>query len=238
MVAETCRVSVAALSKPFPSKSTTDLRVIRIDLLALLSLVYQSTTKLSLALSPSELAYKASISPLNELAQHVNALTSCASLFGSETHGQTLTSEVVGLVTDVLVSVSALVNTFLSIARSGPSCVPEGEYLTRAGTVHSLIDKARGANGLSTDNLQAVRKIWAQDRKTLDDAYAELSDMMENEDDIDESFSDDEDLAELGLDPSKKLNSDEIERTKKVWISGVLAQNLTDFLARFNLLSD
>lgn len=214
-MAETCKISVATLSKPFSPKSTADLRDIRTDLLSLLSLVYQSTTKLSLSLNPSEPAYKASISPLNELAQHINALTSCTSLFGSETHGQTLTSEVVNLVSDVLLSVSALVNTFLSIARNGPSSAAQGEYLTRTGTVHSLIDRARGPNGLSADNLQAVRKVWVQDRKTLDDAYVELSDMMEN-DDIDDSFPEDEDLAGLGLGPSEKLTPEEVERAKKV----------------------
>lgn len=163
---------------------------------------------------------------LKELAQHTHALTSCASRFDSTTHGQTLRSEVIHLVTDVLQSLNALAKTFLAISRGGPSSVPRGEYLTRTGTVHSLIDKARGPNGLSADNLQAVRKRWAEDRRTLDDAYSELSEIIEDTGaDPDDDFLDDG-FDELGLGPSKKLTPAEVERVKKALIILFLAYEL------------
>lgn len=154
---------------------------------------------------------------LKELAQHVNAITSCASRFDTIAHGQTLRSEVVNLVTDVLQSLNALVNTFLAIARGGVNSVPKGDYLTRTGTVHSLIDKARGPDGLSANNMQSVRKKWAEDRRTLDDACAELSEIIEDTGaDADDDFPDEgDDWDELGLESSKKLTPEEVERVKK-----------------------
>jgi hypothetical protein len=168
---------------------------------------------LSIALNPSDVIYQASISPLKDLVQHLNALSSCSSLINDVTHGKTLRAEAIDLVTDVLLSLNALVNTFLSIATDS---APNDDYLIRTGTIHNLIDNARSSSGLSPDNLQAVKKKWNSDRKTLEDAYEELSQMSESVEADD--FLEDDEWDELGLN-TKKLSPEEVERVKKVIVS-------------------
>jgi cyclin-D1-binding protein 1 len=221
LVAETCKASVLALSSsPISpsSESSPDLRDLYRDLLSLLSLIYQSTTKLSIALNPADTIYSASVSPLGELVKHTNALTSCTTLFNNA-HGKTLRTEVVDLVSNVLKSLDTLVDTFLSIARDGAQSVPKDEHLVRTGAIHSLIDKARGPNGLSANNLQAVRKKWTDDKATLDDAYGELSEMTTQAVDENDGLPDNDGWDDFALEPTKKLTTDEIQRAKKVNLS-------------------
>jgi cyclin-D1-binding protein 1 len=143
----------------------------------------------------------------------------CAQFFNINVHGATLTKEVTSTVQDVIEAIRALVQTFLALQThvgSGTNKTGE-EYLVRTGTVHDLIDRAKGAKGISKDNLGAVRKKWSEDRGTLEDAFREVGEMAEEEEGEDEDGEDDEDGWDgLGLGKGKKMDQKELERTKQV----------------------
>jgi len=92
--------------------------------------------------------------------------------------------------------------------------------LVRAGEVHEIVEKAR--SGLSSNNMEAVRKRLKADRLILDDTVGELAELVENEGDNadadeneDEEFDDGE-WDELGLGSSKKMSPAELDRTKRI----------------------
>ena len=89
-------------------------------------------------------------------------------------------------------------------------------YLT--GSLHELIDHSRGSDGLSKNNLQAVRKKWLQDRSVLEDGCRELSELLSSDGTDDDPFNEDSgDEDDLVLD-SAPLTVEEAERVKKVCV--------------------
>jgi len=219
-VTELCQASSNALENISGSPSTTepDLTKIHTDFLSLLSLIYHIVTKLALALNPAEPAFSAAIPPLEDLVKHLNAVTSCASLF-TATFGSTLRTEVVGLTLDVLQAAKGFADHCVLIAGGEtPPSKLKATHLYLTGSLHELIDRSRGTDGLSEDNLQAVRKKWSQDRSVLEDGYRELSELLTSDgagiDPLDEDL-DDEDGFILDSAP---LTTEEVERVKKVCI--------------------
>lgn len=146
----------------------------------------------------------------------------CAQFFNNNVHGATLTKEVTSTVQDVIEAIRTLIQTFLALqmhAGSGTGKAGE-EYVVRTGTVHDLIDKAKGAKGISKNNLGAVRKKWSEHRGTLEDAFREVGEMAEEDEDDDEDGEDDEDGWDgLGLGKGRKMDQKELERTKQVNIA-------------------
>ena len=188
----TCSAALQSLAAVHCARpSPPPLPVLQNDLSSLLSLLRLTTVKSALAFNDS-----AALTPINDLSAHIDALVHCALLFSPDVHGATLTKEVVSTITVVVEAVAALVHSFLA----------GGEvYLVRIGEVHDLIDKAMD---VSKDNLAAVRKRWAEDRATLDDAFRELGEMLEGGD------GDQDGWDELGL--GSKMDENELERAKQV----------------------
>ncbi|KAH7930771.1 hypothetical protein BV22DRAFT_1077993 [Leucogyrophana mollusca] len=228
LASETCTTALSALiSRNQVEKAdpqSTDLPVILKDLDSLLSLIYASTNKLSLALKPSSPTYSASLSVLQDITKHTSGLIHCTDLLNPEIHGATLRAEITYSIENIIRSIRALVQTFLNFATRGPPRTSSGaageEYLVRTGTVHDLIDKARAAKGIPKDNVSAVSQKWKQDRASLDDGIREVGDMIEDAINGrgDDGIADEEDgWDELGLgDSGLKLDKDEVERTKNV----------------------
>lgn len=102
-------------------------------------------------------------------------------------------------------------------AASPSKLKPAHLYLT--GSLHGLIDHSRGSDGLSKDNLQAVRKKWLQDRSVLEDGYRELSELLASDGDDHDSFDEDLDDQDGLLLESVPLTTEETERVKKVCTS-------------------
>ena len=222
-VLENISGSPSSASEPDPAK-------IHADLLSLLSLVYHIATKLALALNPTEPAFPAAFSPLDDLVKHINAITSCTSLF-TTTFGSTLRTEVMDLTLDVLQATRGFLDHCVLITDGvTPPSKLKAAHLYLTGSLHELIDHSRGSDGLSKDNLQAVRKKWSQDRSTLEDGYRELSELLTSDgtDDgsFNEGFGDEDDL----VFDSAPLTAEEAERTKKV---SILVSH-----SRFSELSD
>ncbi|KAG1753499.1 hypothetical protein EDB19DRAFT_1845125 [Suillus lakei] len=228
---ETCTAALSALaSRNQRDKSepqTADLAVILKDLDSLLALIYNSSTKLALALKPSSPTYSASLPVIVDLTKYTSGITHCIHLFSPDLHGTTLIKEVQHEVTAILEALRAVVQTFLNLAARGPSIPRSGsageEYLVRTGTIHDLITQARGPNGIPKDNLSAIRRRWKQDRGALEDSLREVSEMIDgaegsesddvDADDIDDGW--DELTGSLG-DIEAKMGKDELARAKNV----------------------
>lgn len=213
-----CHVLENISSSP-SSASEPDLAKIHTDFLSLLSMVYHAATKLALALNPTEPTFSAAISPLDDLVKHTNAVTSCASLF-TTTFGSTLRTEVIGLALDVLQATKGFVDNCVLITGGTappPKLKPTHLYLT--GSLHELIDHSRGPDGLSKDNLQAVRKKWSQDRSVLEDGYRELSELLISDGVDSYPFNEDSDDQDGLILESVPLTAKETQRVKKVCTS-------------------
>ncbi|KAI6028400.1 hypothetical protein F5J12DRAFT_903374 [Pisolithus orientalis] len=187
---------------------TSALSVICKDLHSLLSLIYNLSTKLSLALNPSSPTYSASLPLLQDLAKHASGVVYCVSLLNEVQYGATFIKDTTNLVKGILESLRDLVQTF--------------KYLARTAALHDLITTAQGPNGIPNDNRSAVRQHWSVDKATLEDGLAEVSRMIEEaerddanhpaeEDDFDDGWD------ELGLGTNTSLSKDELSRAKSVY---------------------
>ncbi|KAG1875298.1 hypothetical protein C8R48DRAFT_692093 [Suillus tomentosus] len=226
---ETCTAALSALaSRNQRDKSepqTSDLAMILKDLDALLSLIYSSSTKLSLALKPSSPTYSASLPVIADLMKYTSGIAHCIHLLNPDLHGTTLIKEVQHEVTAILEALRAVVQTFLNLAARGPSIARSEsageEYLVRTGTLHDLITQARGTNGIPKDTISAICRRWKQDRGALEDSLRELSEMIDGAEGSDSDDVDGDDIDdgwdELGLgDAGEKMDKDELARTKNV----------------------
>ncbi|KAF7789515.1 hypothetical protein EIP86_000461 [Pleurotus ostreatoroseus] len=211
--------------QPSTSVLTTilGLNVLHKDLLSLFTLIYATTTKVSLALKPPQPAYSACLPQLQDLARKTSALTTCATLFDEAAHGATLVRLVRGAVRNVLGSVAAYAHAFSDITQKDGDNSGNGgsgeDYLVRTGAVHDAIEQAR--QEVPKNNVDAVRTLWGRDREMLEDSLNEVTEMLEEEEDEEEDEDDfgdeDEDeWDELGLGKKKKMTEVELDRTKSI----------------------
>ncbi|KAG1827291.1 uncharacterized protein BJ212DRAFT_1311346 [Suillus subaureus] len=221
---ETCTAALSALTsrnqRDKSESQTSDLAVILKDLDSLLSLIYNSSTKLALVLKPSSPTYSASLPVIVDLTKYTSGIAHCIHLLNPDLHGATLIKELQHEMTSIFEALRAVVQTFLNLAARGPSIARNGsageEYLVRTGTLHDLITKARGPNGIPKDNISAIRRRWKQDREALEDSLREVSEMIDGvegseNDDVDDGWD------ELGLgDTGAKMDEDELARAKNV----------------------
>ena len=221
LVLATSDAGLALLLNPQKDSQThQELPVLRKDLLSLLSLLDHSTTKLALALKPSDPTYSASLTPIKDIVSQISALAQCAHHLDRAAHGATLVREIVSVVKDVINSVKSLVQTFRVLDQPGLT----SEYLVKVGTVHDIIDKARSTNGISESNVIAVRKKWVEDNASLEDGLREVNEMIRSAEDAnitspdncDDEFMENDGWDELGLGSSKKMEKSELDRSKKV----------------------
>ncbi|KAI6039074.1 hypothetical protein EDC04DRAFT_2688949 [Pisolithus marmoratus] len=228
-VSQTCTTSLRVLDDRNRERShpeTSDLSVISKDLHSLLSLIYNLSTKLSLALSPASPTYSASLPLLQDLAKHASGVVYCVSLLNEVQHGTTFIKGTTNVVKGVLESLRDLVQTFVDLAaRDLPSTsgVAGEDYLIRTAALHDLITRAQGSNGIPKDNRSAVRQHWSIDKATLEDGLSEVARMIEEteRDDVNHLTAEDDDFDdgwdELGLGNNTTLNKDELARAKSVY---------------------
>jgi hypothetical protein len=217
---ETCAAALTSLdipSAPSTPSQLPALQVIHKDVISLLSLIYSAATKLAIALKPSSPTWSAAVTPLQELSRNTLALSAAAGLYDTSAHGETLRSEVRQTVGNVIGAVRALVQTFEGFAAGAEDA---HEYLIKTGGVHDLVERARGKDGMSPDNLAAVRKRWAEERGVMEDALREIGEMIEEaegeaEEEEEEAGSEEDGWDELGL-GTKRLSKDEVQRAKVV----------------------
>ncbi|KAL1717528.1 hypothetical protein EV715DRAFT_274220 [Schizophyllum commune] len=218
---ETCAASELALKKDdLTSTLTLDapLATIQNDLRSILSMLHHSTTKFALAMSQQE--HSATLSPLKDIAVQIPTLLHCVSLFDADVVGKTLAQEVRIVATDVTTSTAALLQSFVKGEGPASAGSDSKEYLFRTGSVHEIIDAARGVQGISADNTAAVKKKWVENQAPLEDGIKELAESIEDakseiaeekddEDDFDDGWN------ELGISSNDKMGPDELARAEK-----------------------
>ncbi|KAG8217514.1 hypothetical protein J3R82DRAFT_5662 [Butyriboletus roseoflavus] len=187
-------------------------------------LVYNTSTKLSLALKPPAPSYSASIPLLHDLAQHTPALARSTRLLHDNLHGAVLVKDVTNRVKDIIDAIRALIQTFLNNAARGPRLAGTGasgeEYLVRTAALHDLITNARGISGIPKDNRAAVCLSWKSDRESLEDNLQEIARMInqaESNDPLDDSANDSDDgWDEFGLAHATRMDKHELARAKNI----------------------
>ncbi len=189
---------------------SADPTLIRTDFLSLLAILSHNITKAALVLNPSSPSYTAAVPPLTEIAAKLISISHCVHLF-TPAHGQAFANEATSLARQIVDAVRSLAQT-LNATIERPA-IAGNDYLVRTAAVHDLIDKARSPDGLSADNVSAVRKLWLNDQASLVDGYEELVQMIEGVPNEGEEFDDGWDDLDLGTVP---LSAIEIERAKKV----------------------
>ncbi|KAI5900363.1 uncharacterized protein SCHCODRAFT_01168033 [Schizophyllum commune H4-8] len=218
---ETCSATQLALKKDDLSSTHTldaPLATIHNDLRSILSMLHHSTTKLALAMSQQE--HSATLSPLKDITVQIPTLLHCVSLFDANVVGRTLAQEVRIVATDVTVSTAALLHSFVKGEGPASAGSDSKEYLFRTGSVHEIIDAARGVQGISVDNIAAVKKKWVGNQAPLEDGIKELAESIEDaksgpaeEKDDEDDFDDGWD--ELGISSNDKMSPEELARAEK-----------------------
>jgi len=227
LLAQTCALSIAAI-RTNSAAQQLPLSSLRTDFLSLLSVIYSNTTKISIALNPSNPAYSATAIPLKDLITHSSTLASNASSFLLNIHGRALTAEVHSTAIDVLTALQELAHAHLSLIKSASKDdaaitnykVTNDTYLAKTGVVHELITQAKADHpqGLSRTNLIAVRKRWREHSDLVADAAAvlEIEADPPDDDDDDENDHDDFDDGWGDLSDPGKQSPEQVELAKKV----------------------
>ena len=228
LLSHNCALSVAALN-PKPDAPELPLSSLRTDFISLLSLIYSNTTKLSIALNPSNPTYSAALTPLKDLITHSATLASNASSFLPNVHGRALIAEVHSTAKGVLTALQELAHAHLflltnpaskDIAVAASSKDKKDAYLAKTAIVHELITRAKAEDhpqGISRTDLIAVRKRWREHSEIIADAAATLEievSLPDSEDDGDDGWDD----PDLGLIVPGKLSPEQVELAKTVRI--------------------
>ncbi|KDR81609.1 hypothetical protein GALMADRAFT_239668 [Galerina marginata CBS 339.88] len=217
LVQESCTAALSALSESVhdPDYPTAAFSTLRTDFLSLLSILYAATTKVALSLKPSAPHHKASLIPLKDLSNNVAALVHSIRLMRLQ-EGVTVLEEYVTVARNVISAIRSLSQTLLQDDEANPT----EEYLIRTGEVHELIENVRKSGGLSLNNRDAVRRLWARELDSLLDGYAEIQEICKpsesSDQDVEEEDAFDDGWEELGLSSDQKLSSTEADRAAKV----------------------
>ncbi|KAI0306581.1 hypothetical protein B0F90DRAFT_1665833 [Multifurca ochricompacta] len=227
--ADTCTNSINSIkikTNTISNLNKTQLSTLRFDFISLLSVLYSNTTKLSIALNPSNPTYSAAITPLKDLIIHSSTLASNASYFLPNVHGRALTAEVHSTAKSILTALQDLVHAhhslLISLANNDGDSVPEKEtYLSKTAIVHELITQAKAdqPQGLSTSNLIAVRKRWREHSDIIADAEKMLEiEAFPSDHPDDDGFDDGWGDPELDLGGSDKQSPEQIELAKRILV--------------------
>lgn len=222
LLAQTCALSIAAIRTNSPTQQLP-LSSLFPDFTSVLIVIYSNTTKLSIALNPSNPTYSATAIPLKDLIIYSSTLASNASSFLPNVHGRTLTAEVHSKATDILTALQDLAHAHLSLltksagkddAAISTSKSASDFYLAKTGVVHELITQA-WAPSFSRNNLIAVRKRWREHSDLVADAERILEIEADPPDDDDETDDDFDDGWGDISDPGKQ-SPEQVELAKKV----------------------
>lgn len=180
LVLKTCIAAELALKSERNNTDATSstisleapLETLLTDFISLLSLLYQSTTKVALTMKPSSPVYTAALTPLKDMRSQLDALASCICSLDPDKHGKALVRELRWATDDVASALHAFVSEFLD--DSLPSA--RKSYLPKTGAVHEALDRAKS---VSRTNQDAVRKRWVLDISGMEDCIKEIREMKD-----------------------------------------------------------
>lgn len=205
--------SMATLTPDTSNAQSASVEVLRKDALSLHRLIHTSTTRLSVSLGKLPPSYALAQVPLKDLAYQVSQLTSCTCSFPLSI----LRKEAVRAAEETIRALESLAQHFEKQCRGDDTSADE--YLAKTGVVHDAVMRAEK---LSSDETEAIAKVWRLNGESLEDSLREVKEMMEEKDveNTDENESSDG-WDELGEEFGRKLNSEEMQRVKQVCGYGV-----------------
>jgi len=221
-VSQTCIAALFTLDQQHePDRDTLpSLSVVLADLHSLFALIYNLTTKLSLALKPSSPTYSASLPVLQDLAKYTSGSVHCITLLHGG-GGATLVKDATNVFKGIIDALHALIKAFLDMASAPSGAASAEDYLVRTATLHDLITVAQGPKGIPKDNLSAVRKHWSSHKESLDDGLAEVAHMIEEAEGGEKEDGLDDGWDELGLGGTNPMSKEELTRAKSVQYSAI-----------------
>ena len=207
---QTCKsalVSITTLTSDSSNTNSSPVEVLRKDALSLHRLIHASTTRLSVSLGKPPPSYPLAQVPLRDLTSQVAQLTSCTCSFPPGI----LRREAIWAAEETIRALEALVQHFEKQCLQNET--NRDEYLAKTGVVHEAVMKAEK---LSSDETEAITKVWKLNGESLDDSLQEVKQMMEERgvENPEEDGSDGWD--ELGEEFGRKLNLEEMQRVKQV----------------------
>ncbi|PVG04459.1 hypothetical protein CPB86DRAFT_218980 [Serendipita vermifera] len=183
--------------------------ILRKDFVGIISLIYTYSTRLWIALGKRPPTHSAAFPTLDELSNYTKTLYGCALAF-TDSYGGTLRVEIHTAAIEVLSALEALLRDY------SESNGENSKQMT--ATLHEICDRSRN---VSTDNREAVLKIWKQDSEALKDAIKELDELL-NPDDLEDSsdgVSDGWDELLGGEETGAELSGGEMATVKKVLVT-------------------
>ncbi|KAG8755148.1 hypothetical protein FRC14_004310 [Serendipita sp. 396] len=149
---------------------TIPLEILRKDFISVVSLIYNYSTRLWIAIGKQPPTPSAALPTLKDLSQHVSTLYGCALAF-RDVHGKSFMSEARRSAVDILVALQPLLQEYMAGKSSDNT-------MRKTAAIHESCDKARN---LSLDAREAVCKEWKVDNETLKDAMKEVNEMLNPE---------------------------------------------------------
>jgi hypothetical protein len=179
--------------------------ILRKDFVGLISLIYTYSTRLWIALGKRPPTHSAAFPTLDELSNYTKQFYGCALAF-TDSYGVTLQGEIHTAAIEILLALEGLLQDYSQSSGENSK--------QRTATLHEICDRSRN---VSTDNREAVLKIWKQDNEALKDAIKELNDLLNPEDTEDSSDGVSDGWDELlgGEQSSAELSGSEIATVKK-----------------------
>jgi cyclin-D1-binding protein 1 len=204
--------SLATLATSHSNTTSAPVDVLRKDALSLHRLIHNSTTRLSVSLGKPPPSYSIAKVPLKDLGSQVAQLTSCTCSFPPGV----LRKEAVWAAEVTIRALETLVQHFESQYLQDE--FGGDEYLAKTGAIHDAVVKAEQ---MSSDETEAIVKVWKLNGESLDDSLREVREMMEkkdvDKDDVGEPGEEGGDgWDEVGEGFGGALNPEEIKRVEKV----------------------
>ncbi|KAG8823516.1 hypothetical protein FRC17_009305 [Serendipita sp. 399] len=143
------------------------LETLRKDFISVVSLIYNHTTRLWLALGKQPPTPAAILPTLQDLSKHISTLYGCALAF-RDVYGKSFVSEARRSTVGVLVALQHLLQDYIEGKKGDNS-------MRKTAAVHESCDHARN---LSLDAREAVWKEWKIDNEAIKDAMRELKELL------------------------------------------------------------
>jgi len=143
------------------------INILRKDFIGIVSLIYSYSTRVWIALGKQPPTPSAAVPTLQELSNHIRSLYGCALVF-RDLEDRALSAEVHTSTIDILLTTQVLLQAY-SAQQNGE------DVMRKTAALHEACE--RGKN-LSTDNREAVLKMWKQDSEALKDAIKEMNALL------------------------------------------------------------
>lgn len=188
--------SVRKEPSPTHSLYTANYEANHVSLITVLKHLRQEVTSLSLAFSGKDILVEAAIVQAGKVDTNFDRLVACVLAVSAGTCLQqewrksvdSVGEHILGLL-DVFIGELKTSNNDVAVMAKASSSKPGPKpFLVQTSLTWTAIDKT--VNSASSNEVQALKKLWRHDKECMGDAFAEFKELLE----VDEGVGNDEDL--------------------------------------------